>query len=250
MTTFYIIRDAKDIENLTTKNLKALLRPVCETVSKLATLLPAETALIGFAGAPWTVATYMIEGGSSKEFRKIKNWVYEAPDDLQILIDLLVDATSSYLIWQINQGSEAIQIFDTWAGVLPSNQFEKWVTTPFKKIVSNVKDKHPQIPIIGFPRGAGVQYEAFAAETGVDAVSIDSTLPLKWVQKNVQPYCVVQGNLDNVSLLVGGKQLEQEVATILDCLGNGPFVFNLGHGILPETPVKHVEKLVKLVGNS
>ena len=241
------IETLKDIENLSVINLKNFLNPIFKTISRLVTELPDNTTLIGFAGAPWTVATYMVEGGSSRDFKKIRNWAYKAPEELQLLIDILIDATSSYLIWQADQGSEAIQIFDTWAGVLPPHQFEKWVTTPFRKIVSFVRKKHPQLPIIGFPRGAGLQYATFAAETGVDAVSLDSTISLKWAEKNIQPHCVVQGNLDNISLLAGGRQLEEDVALILDCLGNGPFIFNLGHGILPETPVQHVEHLINLV---
>lgn len=241
------IETVKDIENLSTTNLHKTLLPIYETITRLTNKLPSETALIGFAGAPWTVATYMIEGGSSRDFRKIKSWTYNEPEKLQLLIDCLIDATSSYLSLQADQGVEVLQIFDSWAGVLPARQFEKWVVEPFQKIVAIVKDKHPQVPIIGFPRGAGLQYINFATETGVDAVGIDSTVPISWAAKNIQPHCVVQGNLDNLALLAGGIQMKEEVVEILECLGHGPFIFNLGHGILPETPVTHVQDLVALV---
>jgi len=241
------IETVKDIQGLSKTRLHETLLPVYETISRLTEELPKNTTLIGFAGAPWTVATYMIEGGTNKNFLKTRAWAYKAPEEFQLLIDLLIDATSSYLNFQVDHGVEVLQIFDTWAGVLPPRQFEKWVMEPFKRIVAAVKKKHRQIPIIGFPRGASHQYSKFASKTGVDAVSIDSTIPVNWAAKNIEPHCVIQGNLDNVALLAGGEQLEEEVAKILQCFSHRPFIFNLGHGILPDTPVTNVEHLISLV---
>jgi len=236
-----------DIDRLDLSNLHDHLSPVYETVGRLSQELPRETALIGFAGAPWTVATYMIEGGGSKDYQKTRAYAYEVSDDFQALIDILVDATSAYLIRQADKGAEVVQIFDSWAGVLPPVQFDRWVIEPFQKIVSAVKEAHSDLPIIGFPRGAGLAYSRFAEQTGVDAVSLDSTVPLEWAAEHVQKHTVVQGNLDNLVLRAGGDQLEIEVKRVLDIFAGGPFIFNLGHGILPDTPVAHVERLLELV---
>ena len=189
----------------------------------------------------------MIEGGTSKEFTKTRRWAYRSSEEFQLLIDCLVAAISGHLIHQGDSGAEALQIFDTWAGLLPPSQFDKWVIKPIKQIVVNVKEKHPAIPIIGFPRGAGLNYEKFVIETGIDGVSVDSTLPLKWVKEKLQPNCVVQGNLDNVCLLEGGDELKTNTDNILDMLGDGQFIFNLGHGVLPETPVSHVKYVIDRV---
>ena len=211
-----------------------------ETIRQVSKKLPQQTTLIGFAGAPWTVATYMIEGGSRKEHKKTKTFAYELIKDFKVLIDLIIDATSAYLIRQADEGAEVVQIFDSWAGVLPPDQFDLWVIEPIQKIVSKVKGIHPELPIIGFPRGAGLGYEKFAERTGVDAVSLDSTIPLKWAAEKIQPYTVVQGNLDNQVLRTGGGQLDIEVMKILDAFSGGAHIFNLGHGVLPDTPVDHV----------
>ena len=247
--TLVPINTRKDIESLSTTHLYRKLKPVYETITQLTNKLPPETALIGFSGAPWTLAAYMIEGGGSRDFQKTRLWAYKQPEEFQLLIDCLVEATSNHLIYQLDAGAEVVQIFDTWAGILPAKQFEKWVIRPIKRMVEIIKEKHPLVPIIGFPRGAGLNYECFAVETGVDAVSVDSTIPLKWISEKIQPHSVVQGNLDNLVLLEGGAQLEKDVFDILNTLGEGPFIFNLGHGVLPETPVPHVEKLIKLVRN-
>ena len=245
--TLVPIKTVKDIERLSTTHLYSRLKPVYETITQLTKKVPPETALIGFSGAPWTLAAYMIEGGSSRDFQRTRLWAYKEPEEFQLLIDCLIEVTSAHLIYQLDAGAEVVQIFDTWAGVLSAKQFQKWVINPVSRMVEIIKERHPLAPIIGFPRGAGLNYECFAVETGVDAVSVDSTIPLKWVSEKIQPHCVVQGNLDNLVLLEGGVQLEKDVFDILNYLGNGPFIFNLGHGVLPETPVPHVEKLIKLV---
>ncbi len=235
------------IDQLNPTNLHKHLAPVYESIRRLKTLLPKTTTLIGFAGAPWTVATYMIEGGSSKDCQKTRAYAYEAPDDFQVLIDLLVETTAAYLICQADEGAEVVQVFDSWAGVLPPVQFDTWVIKPFQKIVEAVKVAHPNLPIIGFPRGAGLGYVTFAAQTGVDAVSLDSTVPLAWAAEKIQPHTIVQGNLDNLILRAGGHQLEAAVREILTTFSARPFIFNLGHGILPDTPVAHVKQLLNIV---
>ncbi|MBN07549.1 MAG: uroporphyrinogen decarboxylase [Rhodospirillaceae bacterium] len=236
-----------DINRLDPSNLHAHLAPVYAAIRRIRTRLPKTTTLIGFAGAPWTVATYMIEGGGSRDCQKTRTYAYETKDDFQALIDLLVDTTSSYLIRQADEGAEVVQIFDSWAGVLPPMQFDDWVIKPFQKIVAAVKTVHPNLPIIGFPKGAGLGYATFATQTGVDAVSLDSMVPLVWAAENVQPHTVIQGNLDNLVLRSGGQLLEAAVQEILTVFSARPFIFNLGHGILPETPVSHVEQLLDII---
>ena len=223
------------------------LDPVYQAVNGLSAKLDDTVTLIGFAGAPWTVATYMVEGGGSKDYLKTRTWAYREPDRFQALIDVLVVATSSYLIRQIDNGAEVVQLFDSWAGILPPNQFARWTTAPIKAITKAVKAAHPNTPVIGFPRGAGLLYKSFVEETGVDGVSLDATVPLDWAAREIQPLCTVQGNLDNLALLTGGQTMDDEIRRVLDAFKNGPFIFNLGHGVLPETPVAHVERLVALV---
>jgi uroporphyrinogen decarboxylase len=223
------------------------LKPVYETVRRLAVEIPPTTALIGFSGAPWTVATYMVEGKGSKDYAEVREIAYRDPVFFQRLIDLLVDRTASYLIEQVNQGAEALQVFDSWAGVLSETQFVKWAIEPMAEIVKRIKYVHPTIPIIGFPRGAGAMYERYVVETGVDGVGIDHALPLEWARDHVQKHVTVQGNLDNLLLVSGGEAMEREVKRILEILGGGPFIFNLGHGIVPHTPPENVARLCALV---
>lgn len=225
----------------------AKLNQVYSTVIGLRAALPPEVALIGFAGAPWTVATYMVEGGGSRDFQKIRRWAYTDLGGFARLMDLLVEATASYLCRQISAGVQTVQIFDTWAGVLPPDQFRRWVIEPTAEIVRRVREAHPEVPIIGFPRGAGNNYIAYAFETGIDAMSIDATVSTSWAARAIPERCVLQGNLDNLALLAGGAALERGVRDILTHLGSRPFVFNLGHGILPDTPPEHVERLIELV---
>lgn len=206
-----------------------------------------DTALIGFAGAPWTVATYMVERGGSKDHLATKAMAYGQPEEFQALIDLLVEATSRYLIAQVKAGAEVLKIFDSWSGVLSEEHFQRWSIDPVKRIVAAVKAECPDTPIIGFPRGANFYYERYVRETGVDVCAIDSMMPLNHVRDVIQPLVPVQGNLDPAALLAGGSVLESEVLKILDALAGKPFIFNLGHGINKETPIKHVEELVALV---
>lgn len=227
--------------------LHSRLAPVYETVERLAGGLPAKTALIGFAGAPWTVATYMVEGGSSRDFATVRGWGFKDPAGFSKLIDLVTEATVAYLCRQADAGAEALQLFDSWAGVLSEDEFHRWVIAPTARIVTMLRQRHPGVPLIGFPRGAGVMYEEYVRQTGVDVVSIDSTLPLKWAAEHLQPLAPVQGNLDPLALLTGGETLEWAAKAVLGGLAGGPFVFNLGHGIVKETPPDHVARLVEII---
>ncbi len=241
------LRTSAQLDALTLDGFQDRLRPVFETVSRLKTAIPTSTALIGFAGAPWTVATYMVEGSGSKDFLEAKAMAYGQPELFQRLIDLLVRATGDYLVAQIDQGAEVLQLFDSWAGALPENEFAKWVIAPTRRLVERIKSERPGIPIIGFPRGAGALYQAFVEQTGVDGVSLDTGIPLDWAVKVLQPKVTLQGNLDPVMLVTGGSALDQAVDRILSICSKGPFIFNLGHGILQMTPPDHVARLVERV---
>jgi len=241
------VRDEDGLSKLSLDRLHEHLEPVYETVRRLSRALPSQTALIGFAGAPWTIATYMVEGGSSRDFSTARRWALSKPESFGKLVDLVTEATAAYLCRQTDEGAEALQIFDSWAGVLSEPEFERWTIAPTAQIVSAVRRQHGDIPIIGFPRGAGVLYERYVVETGVDAVSLDSTVPLDWAVERLQDKVALQGNLDPLLLLTGGGAMEREVHRILERLGKGPFVFNLGHGIIKETPPEHVEQLVDFV---
>lgn len=225
----------------------AHLAPVYETVRRLVKSLPAETTLIGFAGAPWTVATYMVGGKGSSDQGAAKAWAYRAPDEFQMLIDLLVDATILHLSAQIEAGVEVVQIFDTWAGSLPEPSFRRFVIEPVKKIVAALRERFPQIPVIGFPRGAGPLIIDYVRETGIQGVSFDTGLAASWVRDEVQPLVCVQGNLDPLLLVAGGSEMRAGASHILETLGKRPFIFNLGHGIVPQTPPEHVIELVEFV---
>jgi uroporphyrinogen decarboxylase len=236
-----------DVEALDGSAVLTHLAPVLETVRRISANLPQETALIGFCGAPWTVATYMIEGGSSKDYAKTKQWAYGQPQVFQALIDQLVESSAAYLIAQIEAGAEAVQIFDSWAGVLPEEEFRRWVMAPIAAMVEKIKAVHPTVPVIGFPRGAGLLYEDFAREVGCDAVSLDTTVPLEWAARVIQPLVTVQGNLDPIHLVTGGEAMDRAIDRILNVLGRGPFVFNLGHGITPPTPPENVARLAERI---
>lgn len=241
-TASEVARLADHLEQVVTN-----LAPVLETVRLVSRQLPLDTALIGFAGAPWTVATYMVEGGSGHDFHTVKRWAYGDPDSFQQLIDLLVDATVRYLAAQIDAGAEAVQLFDTWAGTLTEDGFQRWCVAPIREITAQLRLRHPAVPVIAFPKGAGVQYQDFAALTGVTAVSIDSGVPVSWAKSVLQRQATVQGNLDPLLLAIGGRPMAEGAAQVLGALGKGPFVFNLGHGILPETPPDNVGRLCDFI---
>jgi len=225
----------------------AHLSPVFETLRGISAGAPANATVIGFAGAPWTVATYMIEGGSSRNFAKTKSWAFHDRPSFQCLIDLLIDSTSDYLMAQIDAGADIVQIFDSWAGVLPEVALQHWSLAPILKIIKRVRQQHPGVPVIVFPRGTGVSYESYAASADISAVSLDSTIPLCWAAKNLQPHAVLQGNLDPLLLAGGGAPMFEEAERILATLAGRPFIFNLGHGIVPQTPPEHVAALSEFV---
>ena len=223
-----------------------LLEPIYETVSRVRAALAPETALIGFAGAPWTVASYMIEGGSSRDFAALKLWAWRDPEGFGALMDVLVDATVGYLDRQVRAGAQIVKLFDSWAGAAPETQFERWVVQPTAAIVRRLREIHPDVPVIGFARGAGVQTRGYGAATGVTALALDSGIPLAMACA-LQAERPVQGNLDPIALVAGGDALTSEVDRILEAMAGGPFVFNLGHGIVPQTPPEHVAALVARV---
>lgn len=227
------------------------LSPIYETVGNVRKSMSEEgfdqTALIGFAGAPWTVACYMIEGGGSKTFEKAKTFAYGQTEEFYELLDLLIESTTAYLLGQIKAGAEVIQLFDSWAGLLDEDAFRKFVIQPNKQIIQNLKNEYPDIPVIGFPRGAGTMYQPYVQETGVDGVGIDPSVSTKWAARVLQPHCAIQGNLDPVRLLCGGDDLVMAVEKIISDLKNGPFIFNLGHGVIKETDPEKVAFLKSLI---
>ena len=243
------IRSRDQLTALSLDGLVEYLSPVYETVSRVSRQLSDDVALIGFAGAPWTVATYMVEGGSSKDFVETKSWAYRDPDGFSALIELLIEATARHLIAQIRHGAEVVQIFDSWAGVLPTKMFERWCIAPSRAVVARVRAAAPEVPVIGFPRGAGPNIISYALKSGVDAVGLDTTIPLEWAAAEIQPHCAVQGNLDPILLRAGGATMVSAIEEILATLGKGPFVFNLGHGVVPTTPVENVALLADTVTN-
>jgi len=244
------VRSAEEVARLEPDRLHEHLAPVYETVRRLRRELPPEVALIGFAGAPWTVATYMVEGGSSRDFARVRGWGVAEPVGFGALIRLVTEATIEYLVKQVEAGAEALQLFDSWAGVLSEDEFGRWAIEPMRQIVDAVKARCPGVPIIGFPRGAGVMYARYVEEAGIDAVSLDSSVPLRWAAETLQPRVTVQGNLDPLLLLSGGEPMKRGARRILEELGGGPMVFNLGHGVIKETPPEHVAELLEIVRGS
>lgn len=245
------MRSSSDFSKLNYNRFQSTLAPVYQAIKNTRSMLKnenfASTALIGFAGAPWTVASYMVEGGGSKEFLHVKKMAYADPQGFAKLIDLLVEATAAYLIEQVKAGAEALQIFDSWASALDSHQFKRWVIQPTREIVKLVKAEYPHVPIIGFPRCAGYNYITYIQETGIDAVSLDHQIDTKWAARALQVQVPVQGNLDPICLLAGGDALKLAAEKIIADLSGGSFIFNLGHGINKDTPIEHVEQLVKII---
>jgi uroporphyrinogen decarboxylase len=238
--------EAAEIGKLDGEGFHEHLAPVYETVRRLRGELPATTTLLGFCGAPWTVATYMIAGHGTPDQAPARLFGYRHPDAMRDLLDLLAEQSAEYLVRQIDAGADAVQIFDSWSGVLDEACFEEYCVRPVARIVEKVRAIHPTVPIIGFPKGAGALYGSYRAKTGVTALGLDWSVP--WSQaRALQAEGAIQGNLDPLRLVAGGKALEEGVAAILRELGNGPLVFNLGHGITPEAPIAHVEKMIALV---
>ena len=241
------IRTASELRRLQPNATRPKFARVFETVARLRQDLPHETTLIGFCGAPWTVATYMVGGRGTPDQADARLWAYRDPNTFQALVDILCDVSIDYLSGQVSAGADVLQIFDSWAGSLPDTQFSHWVVAATKRVVSALRQRHPSVPIIGFPRGAGPQVATYIAETGVDAVSCDTTIPLAIMANDLSARVAVQGNLDPLLLLAGGRALQQRVTEMLAVLAGKRFIFNLGHGIVPDTPPEHVACLVDLV---
>lgn len=221
------------------------LAPAYETIKLVRKALTPEKALIGFAGAPWTLATYLAAGRGGDEQKAAKLWAYRDPKSFSDLIDVLEQCVSFHLIRQLEAGADVVQLFDSWASGLTATGFNRWVVEPSKRIVNAVRAKHPQAKIIGFPRASTLAgYELYAQETGVDVVSLDTSVPVTWARQRFSDRIALQGNLDPLALIAGGAALDDNVDEILNALKGRRLIFNLGHGILPETPIAHVERLV------
>ena len=221
--------------------------PIYETVRLCRKRLPDGVTMLGFAGSPWTVATYMVAGEGSRDQHAARAMAYADPGKLDAILDRIVSETITYLSGQIAAGAEAVQLFDSWAGSLAPDEFERLVIAPNAAITTALRERHPETPIIGFPKGAGEKLPAYARETGVDAVGVDETLDPEWAARELPAGMPVQGNLDPLLLLAGSDRLEQGVRTILEAFAGRPHVFNLGHGIDRRTPIAHVERLISTV---
>ena len=223
------------------------LSPIYETVRLVKAALPADKTMLGFAGSPWTIATYMVAGEGSRDQHDTRALAYRDPAGFQAIIDAIVTVTVEYLIGQIQAGAEAVQLFDSWAGSLAPSEFERWVIAPNAAIVRQLKARVPNVPIIGFPKGAGEKLGAYARETGVDAIGVDETIDPLWAARELPAGMPVQGNLDPLLLLAGGEELDRQALRVLEAFADRPHVFNLGHGIGQTTPIEHVEQLLALV---
>lgn len=223
------------------------LQAIYETVGKVRAQLAPETTLIGFAGAPWTVATYMVAGQGSRDQSQTRALAYLDPARFERLIAAITETTVDYLSGQVQAGADCVQLFDSWAGSLSPAQFDRWVIEPTAKIVASFKQRHPTVPVIGFPKGAGGKLPDYARRTGIDAVGIDETVDPLWADRELPAGMPVQGNLDPLALLAGGEALETATAHVLDAFAGRPHIFNLGHGIIKDTPIAHVERLMQLV---
>jgi uroporphyrinogen decarboxylase len=225
----------------------AVLEPVYETIARVRRDLPPAVSFLGFCGAPWTLATYMIAGQGTADQLPARLFAYRYPDAFAALIAHLVDASASYLVRQFAAGVDAVQIFDTWAGILSAQEFENWCVRPHAQIIEKVRAEIPGARIIGFPRGAGTKLSRYLDAVAVDAVGLDWTIALEFARSMIQTRRPVQGNLDPVVLLAGGEVLDRSIDAVLAAFAQRPFIFNLGHGVLPQTPVAHVERLVERV---
>lgn len=226
------------------------LDPVYQTVAKVAATLDPTTTFLGFAGSPWTVATYMVAGHGSRDQGETRRYAYADPVGFGAIIDAIGDLTIDYLSRQIENGVEAVQLFDSWSGSLSPSQFERWVIAPTERITRALHARHPQVPVIGFPKGAGGKLPAYARETAVDAVGLDETIDPVWANRYLPADLPAQGNLDPLILISGGEALDAAVDAVIAAFPERPHVFNLGHGILQDTPIDHVHRLVARVRGS
>ncbi len=223
------------------------LNPIYETVGRLSEELPKETTLIGFAGAPWTVATYMVAGRGTPDQGPARKLMYEDPIAFSKLIDIITDATIEYLARQVKAGAEVVKLFDSWSGALGGSCFEKYALKPAIRIATELKRRFPGLPVIGFPRGSGGGYIQFADAGCFDALALDTSIPAAWARDNLQAKVAVQGNLDPMHMVTGSDMLVSETQRLLDILGGGRYIFNLGHGITPQGDPKNLEKMLKVI---
>jgi uroporphyrinogen decarboxylase len=223
------------------------LDPIYRTVALVRRQLAPERTMLGFAGAPWTVATYMVNGEGSRDQHETRIMAHADPQGFGAIIDAIATVTIEYLVGQVRAGAEAVQLFDSWSGTLAPDEFERWVIAPTARIVAAFKAQCPGVPFIGFPKGAGEKLAAYARETGIDAVGVDETVDPHWAARELPVNMPVQGNIDPLLLLAGGEALDRRAQFILDCFADRPHVFNLGHGISKETPIAHVERLMAVV---
>jgi uroporphyrinogen decarboxylase len=244
------LSDAQALRSVSGDIDEKVLAPVYETVRRVKQQLPEDTTFIGFCGAPWTVATYMVAGQGTPDQAPAKELVKREPEAFAGLIDKLVDASASYLAAQLKAGVDVVQIFDTWAGGLPADDFERWSVQPTRQIVAKLREKVPEARVIGFPRGAGEKIPRYVAETGVNAVSLETSIDRDFARREIQSRVPVQGNLNPETLRAGGEALDRDVDAVLEAFSSGPFIFNLGHGILPDTPIANVERMLKRVRGS
>jgi uroporphyrinogen decarboxylase len=241
------IRNSSELTRLDADRTNEKFSIVWEAVARIRSGLPSEVSLIGFCGAPWTVATYMVGGKGSADQAETRKFAYSDQKGFAQLIDILVNVSVEYLCGQIKAGAQALQIFDSWAGNLPDNEFRRWVIEPNAKIVKEVRKQYPDFPIIGFPRNAGPLYDEYVEKTGVNCVGCDTSLSLDYMRGSLQKKVAVQGNLDPILLLNGGVALDERIREIVSSLSDGPHVFNLGHGILPQTPPENVARLMEVI---
>jgi uroporphyrinogen decarboxylase len=223
------------------------LAPVYATVARVAAALPPQTTFLGFAGSPWTVATYMVAGHGSKDQGETRRFAYDDPQAFGEIVDAISACTIDYLSRQIEAGVEAVQLFDSWSGSLSPAQFERWVIAPNAAIIAAIHARHPGVPVIGFPKGAGEKLPAYASRTGADAIGLDETIDPEWAAANLPVGLPVQGNLDPLALIAGGATLDGAIDRVLGAFADRPHIFNLGHGILQDTPIAHVEALLARV---
>lgn len=241
------LKNAADIAALKPTADQTVLDPIYQTIAKVKASLPSNVTFLGFCGAPWTVATYMIAGQGTPDQAPARMFAYEHRADFQALIDRLVQASIDYLTRQFFAGVDAVQLFDSWAGVLPAEEFERWCVAPAAQIVEGVRRNVPRAKVIGFPRGVGDLLTRYTDKVAVDAVSLDWTADRQKVRAETNGRIALQGNLDPLALLAGGAALDEAVDAILADLNGAPFIFNLGHGILPQTPIAHVERMLARV---
>jgi uroporphyrinogen decarboxylase len=241
------IIDAQGIAHLRERIDDNALSPIYETIARVRSAIPAGVTLLGFCGAPWTVATYMIAGRGSEDQRAARLFAYRDPVGFAQLMEILITASADYLVRQFAAGVDAVQIFDTWAGILPAEEFARWCAEPVERIVVEVRRAVPQARIIGFPRGAASSLVRYVDQVSVNAVGLDWTIDRSFAREQIQTRLPVQGNLDPLALVAGGSALDRAVDAVLAAFAEGPFIFNLGHGIQPETPIAHVDQMLARV---